>query len=163
MVWSFCERSFLRTSAIFMWRLCLNIRDVINTCDDTIYNLSAYVCDWSLSAHKILHPILSLKSGVTYSSFLGSWSSSSPLPSAIFLLTIHGLLSFLDFSRQWFCDRRVISLFHWSSLLFLLITYLCLYMLCNAPLKLPERFCFLFSVYQTYHVKYLGPVCFESS
>ena len=24
---------------------CLIIRDVINTCDDTIYNLSAYVCD----------------------------------------------------------------------------------------------------------------------
>ena len=48
-----------------MWRLCLIIRDVINTCDDTIYNLSAYVCDWTLGAHKILHPILSLKSGVT--------------------------------------------------------------------------------------------------
>jgi len=43
---------------------CL-FRDVINTCDDTIYNLSAYVCDWSLSAHKILYPILSLKLGVT--------------------------------------------------------------------------------------------------
>ena len=48
-----------------MWRLCLIIRDVINTCDDTIYNLSAYVCDWSLDAHKIMHSILSLKSGVT--------------------------------------------------------------------------------------------------
>jgi hypothetical protein len=42
-----------------------NIRDVINTCDDTLYNLSAYMCDWSLGAHKIMHPILSLKSGVT--------------------------------------------------------------------------------------------------
>ena len=63
MKWSFCERSFI-TSAISMWRLCL-IRDVINTCDDTIHNLSAYVCDWSLGAHKILHSILSLKSGVT--------------------------------------------------------------------------------------------------
>ena len=50
-----------------MWRLCLIIHDVINTCDDTIYNLSAYVCDWSLGAHKILQPILSLKSGVTFS------------------------------------------------------------------------------------------------
>ena len=46
-----------------MWRLCL-IRDVINTYDDTIHNLSAYVCDWFLDAHKILHPILSLKLGV---------------------------------------------------------------------------------------------------
>ena len=36
-------------------RLCL-IRDVINTCDDTIHNLDA---------HKILYPILSLKLGVT--------------------------------------------------------------------------------------------------
>ena len=26
-------------------RLCSIIHDVINTCDDTIYNLSAYVCD----------------------------------------------------------------------------------------------------------------------
>ena len=34
-------------------------------CDGTIYNLSAYVCDWSLGAHKILHSILSLKLGVT--------------------------------------------------------------------------------------------------
>ena len=49
-----------------MWRLCLIIRDVINTCDDIIYNLLAYVCDWSLGAHKIMHPILSLKSGVTH-------------------------------------------------------------------------------------------------
>ena len=49
-----------------MWRLCLNIRDVINTCDDTIHNLLAYVCDWSLGAHKILHPISSLKLGVTW-------------------------------------------------------------------------------------------------
>jgi len=57
---------FLYTSATFMWRLCLIIHDVINTCDDTIYNLSAYVWDWSLGAHKIMHPILSLKSGVTY-------------------------------------------------------------------------------------------------
>ena len=47
-----------------MWRLCLIIRDVINTYDDTIYNLSAYVCDWSLGAYKNMHPILSLKSGV---------------------------------------------------------------------------------------------------
>ena len=56
---------FLYTSAMFMWRLCLIIRDVINTCDDTIHNLSDYVYDWSLGAHKILHPILSLKLGVT--------------------------------------------------------------------------------------------------
>ena len=48
-----------------MWRLCLIIRDVMNICDDTIYNLLAYVCDWSLGTHKILHPILSLKSGAT--------------------------------------------------------------------------------------------------
>ena len=48
-----------------MWRLCLIIRDVINTCDGTIYNLSAYVRDWSWDAPKIMHPILSLKSGVT--------------------------------------------------------------------------------------------------
>ena len=48
-----------------MWRLGHIIHDVINTCDDTIYNLSAYVCDWSLGTHKIMHPILSLKSGVT--------------------------------------------------------------------------------------------------
>ena len=48
-----------------MWRLYLIIRVIINTCDDTIYNLSAYVCDWSLGAHKILHSILSLKLGVT--------------------------------------------------------------------------------------------------
>ena len=41
-------------------------RDVINICDDTIYNLLAYVCDWSLGTHKILHPILSLQSGVTH-------------------------------------------------------------------------------------------------
>ena len=47
-----------------MWKLCL-IRDVINTYDDTIHILSAYVCDWSLGAHKILPPILSLKSNVT--------------------------------------------------------------------------------------------------
>ena len=47
-----------------MWRLCLIIHDVINTCDAIIYNLLAYVYDWSLDAHKILHPILSLKSGV---------------------------------------------------------------------------------------------------
>ena len=47
-----------------MWRLCDIIRDVTNTCDDTIYNLLTYVCDWSLGTHKILHPILSLKSGV---------------------------------------------------------------------------------------------------
>ena len=47
-----------------MWRLCDNIRDVINTCEDTFHNLSAYVCDWSLDAHKIMHPILSLKLGV---------------------------------------------------------------------------------------------------
>ena len=40
---SFRERSFRYTSAIS--RLCLSIRDVINTCDDTIYNLSIYVCD----------------------------------------------------------------------------------------------------------------------
>ena len=26
-------------------KICLIIRDVINTCDDTSYNLSAYVCD----------------------------------------------------------------------------------------------------------------------
>ena len=56
---------FFITSATFMWRLCLIIRDIINTCDDTIYNLSTYVCDWSLDAHKIMYPILSLKSGVT--------------------------------------------------------------------------------------------------
>ena len=55
----------LYTSATYMWRLCSIIRDVINTCDNTIHNLSAYVWDWSLGAHKILHPILSLKSGVT--------------------------------------------------------------------------------------------------
>ena len=48
-----------------MWRLCDNIRDVINTCDGTFFNLSAYLCDWSLGAHKIMHPILSLKLGVT--------------------------------------------------------------------------------------------------
>ena len=48
-----------------MWRLCDNIRDIINTCDGTFYNLSAYVCDCSLDAHKIMHPILSLKLGVT--------------------------------------------------------------------------------------------------
>jgi hypothetical protein len=48
-----------------MWRLRDNIHDVINTCDGTFYNLSAYVCDWSLGAHKIIHPILSLKLGVT--------------------------------------------------------------------------------------------------
>ena len=65
MIWSFRERSFL-TSATFMWKLCL-IRDVINTCDDTIHNLSAYVCDWFLDAHKIMHLILSLKSDVTCS------------------------------------------------------------------------------------------------
>ena len=47
-----------------MWRLCDIIHDVINTYDDTIYNLSAYVCDWSLGSHKIMHTILSLKSGV---------------------------------------------------------------------------------------------------
>ena len=64
------EKSFLYTSAIFMWRLCLIIRDVINTCDDTIHNLSAYVCDWSLGTHKILHPILSLKLGVTFYLFV---------------------------------------------------------------------------------------------
>ena len=28
--------------------------------------MSAYVCDWSLGAHKIFHPILSLKLGVTF-------------------------------------------------------------------------------------------------
>ena len=50
-IWSFRERSFLYTSATFIWRLYL-IRDVINTYDDTIHNLSAYVCDWSLGAHK---------------------------------------------------------------------------------------------------------------
>ena len=46
-----------------MWRLCLIIRDVINTCDGTIYNLSAYVCDCSLGAHKILasHFILKIE------------------------------------------------------------------------------------------------------
>jgi len=49
-----------------MWRLCLIIRDVIKTCDDTIYNLSSYVCDWSLGAHKIMHLVSSLKSGVTF-------------------------------------------------------------------------------------------------
>ena len=49
-----------------MWRLCDNICDVINTCDGTIHNLSAYVCDWSLGAHKIMCPILSLKLGVTH-------------------------------------------------------------------------------------------------
>ena len=43
-IWSFLERSFLYTSARFIRRLCLN-RDVINTCDNTIYNLLAYVCD----------------------------------------------------------------------------------------------------------------------
>jgi hypothetical protein len=48
-----------------MWRLCDNIHDVINTCDGTFYNLSAYMCDESLDAHKIMHPILSLKLGVT--------------------------------------------------------------------------------------------------
>ena len=37
-----------------MWRLYL-----------IIDNLLAYVCDWSLGAHKIMHPILSLKLGVT--------------------------------------------------------------------------------------------------
>ena len=42
------------------------IHDVVNTCGDTIHNLLAYVCDWSLGAHKIMHPILSLKSGVTF-------------------------------------------------------------------------------------------------
>ena len=56
---------FLYTSVTFMWRLYRINRDVINTYDDTIYNLLAYVCDWSLDAHKIMHPILSLKSGVT--------------------------------------------------------------------------------------------------
>ena len=50
------------------------ICDVINTCDDTIYNLSAYMCDWSLGAHKIMHPILSLKLGVTLLGD-GEWSS----------------------------------------------------------------------------------------
>ena len=55
----------LYTSTTFMWRLWLIICDVINTCDGTIYNLSAYVCDWSLDAHKIMHPILFLKLGVT--------------------------------------------------------------------------------------------------
>ena len=49
---------------LYLCEDCL-IRDEINTCDDTIHNLSAYVCDWSLSVHKILHPILSLKLGVT--------------------------------------------------------------------------------------------------
>ena len=62
--------SYLYTSAIFMWRLCDNIRDVINTCDDTFHNLSAYVCDWSLGAHKIMHPILFLKLGVTQMAYL---------------------------------------------------------------------------------------------
>ena len=51
-----------------MWRLCSIIRYVINVYDDTIDNLSAYVCDWSLDAYKILHPILSLKSGVRVAS-----------------------------------------------------------------------------------------------
>jgi hypothetical protein len=47
-----------------MWRLCDNIRDVINTYDGTFYNLSVYVCNGSLGARKIIHPILSLKLGV---------------------------------------------------------------------------------------------------
>ena len=53
----YCRYIYVKTILI--------IRDVINTCDDTIYDLPAYVCDWSLGAHKILHPILSLKLGVT--------------------------------------------------------------------------------------------------
>ena len=52
-IWGFHERSFLYTSATYMWRLCSIIHDVTNTCDATIHNLLAYVCDWSLGAYKI--------------------------------------------------------------------------------------------------------------
>ena len=58
--------------------LCLIIRDVLNTCDDTIDNLSAYMRDWSLGAYKIMHPILSLKSGVTWSRPVIYWTRVGP-------------------------------------------------------------------------------------
>jgi hypothetical protein len=51
---------------LIMWRLCDNIRYVINICDDTIY-ICHLMCDWSLGAHKIMHSICSLKMGVTES------------------------------------------------------------------------------------------------
>ena len=65
-----------------MWRLCDNIRDVINTCDDTFHDLSAYVCDWSLGAYKIMYPILSLKLDVTRAQWLISTNLETPLTMA---------------------------------------------------------------------------------
>jgi hypothetical protein len=46
------------------WRLCDIICYVINIYDDTIY-ICYLMCDWSLSARKIMHSICSLKMGVT--------------------------------------------------------------------------------------------------
>ena len=104
MKWSFHERSFI-TSAISMWRLCLNIHDVINTCDDTIYNLSAYVCDWSLGTHKILHPILSLKSGVIGSKKSWVIQSNQDVPVCGYMVANLILLCSLKTSLFWNLER----------------------------------------------------------
>ena len=43
-IWSFRERYSLYFCYIYVKTMSIN-RDEINTCDNTIHNLSAYVCD----------------------------------------------------------------------------------------------------------------------
>ena len=43
-LWSYRERVIF-IIPLYLCEDCINIHDVINTCDGTFYNLSAYVCD----------------------------------------------------------------------------------------------------------------------
>jgi len=112
--WCSTRESYLLFSAVICKTKLCYYRDVSYTVMILFYNLSAYVCDWSLGIHELVHSILSLKldvAGPFHALVLGvtdilQWLSHALLmETQIWPLTFHSMC-------LWHCLCKVTTALH---------------------------------------------------